>query len=121
MRSDMVRSTRGWVWFVVGVIVLCVTPLLVTPALLAAPQVEIQFDETYDPSSTTDPRAKAQNEVIAAFERMHPDIKVNIVIDGDNSNAVRAVVAHAPAPDVLHMNTYLTPQMAGSGGLAPLD
>jgi multiple sugar transport system substrate-binding protein len=117
----MVRSERGRMGFVVGVIVMCVTPLLVTPALLAAPQVEIQFDETYDPSSTSDPRAKAQNDVIAEFERMHPDIKVDIVIDGDNSNAVRTALAHAPAPDVLHLNTYLMLQMAESGGLAPLD
>ena len=52
MRSNMVLSTRGRLSFVIGVIVMCLTPLLVTPALLAAPQVEVQFDETYDPSNS---------------------------------------------------------------------
>ncbi len=119
-RFDSVRSSGGrGPWLTAGILVVTLATLF--GQSYAAPQVEVQFDETYDPSSTSDPRAKAQNMVIAEFERMHPEIKITQVIDGDNSNAVRAVIAHAPAPDILHLNTYLMPQMAASGGLAALD
>ena len=62
-------------------------------------------------------------QVLAAFEKAHPEIKVNVVrmpYEGMDEQLVTAVSGDA-APDVMRMDITWVPQMAKLGALEKLD
>ena len=61
-------------------------------------------------------------QVIAAFEKSHPSIKVNYsVINGDYSTAMTARFAARNPPDVFYVDSSVAPTWAAQGVLQPLN
>src|SRR5689334_12869241 len=61
-------------------------------------------------------------QVIAEFEKTHPDISVDYsVINGDYSTAMTARFAARNPPDVFYVDSSLASTWASQGVLAPLD
>ena len=99
---------------------LAVATLLATPALAQAP-TEIVYSTFLDPNNTNDPRAAAQTNMIAAFEKANPDVRVKLLVDPTVQTVARAVKSHDATPDVLRSPSFSVPELAATGGLATLD
>ncbi|HVZ43537.1 MAG TPA: sugar ABC transporter substrate-binding protein [Ramlibacter sp.] len=87
----------------------------------AKEQVTIVYNSFVDPNAKSDPRAQAQTEMIAAFEKKFPDIKVEVFADNTGANAARTVRTQAASPDVIRVPNYLTLEYVQTGSLLPLD
>ncbi|MFD0673189.1 extracellular solute-binding protein [Cohnella sp. GCM10027633] len=65
-----------------------------------------------------------EEEVIPAFEREHPDIRIESVRQASNQAYLGALMTRAAAdktPDLIRLDYGWVPQFASSGLLAPLD
>jgi multiple sugar transport system substrate-binding protein len=94
--------------------------LAVAPAGAQQP-VTIVYNTFIDPNNKTDPRAQAQTDMIAAFEKKFPNIKVQPFADSTGSNAARTVRTKADSPDVIRVPNYLTLEYVQTGSLLALD
>jgi multiple sugar transport system substrate-binding protein len=91
------------------------------PMVQAAAPVEIAYNTFLDPTNTNDPRAAAQNQMIAEFERANPNIHVKVVVDPSGANGARTLRTHSDSPDVVRTTQFLLPELAATGGMQPLD
>lgn len=117
------RSQAGrkhWWQRVVDVITGLVIVVAVTPMALAQP-VEIAYNTFLDPANANDPRAAAQTKVLAEFERLHPNIKVRVVVDPSGANGARVVRTRADTPDVIRVTNFQMPEFVATGSLMRLD
>ena len=83
--------------------------------------VEITYSTFLDPDDTTDPRAAAQNAMIAAFEQANPGIKVKVVIDNAQSSFTRTLKTGTDGLDVGRVTSFSIPELINTGSLLDLD
>jgi multiple sugar transport system substrate-binding protein len=81
----------------------------------------LRYNTFLDPATTEDPRAVAQTAAIKEFERLNPDIKVEVVVDPASANVSRAIATRSGTPDVFRVQTLNLGQYAAQDGLMPLD
>ncbi|MGH7118190.1 MAG: ABC transporter substrate-binding protein [Acetobacteraceae bacterium] len=91
------------------------------PAATAADPVEIVYATFLASNNHTDPRAVAQTQMIATFEKEHPDIRIRVEIDSNQQATLRALRSGADTPDVFRVNNFNAPQMVATGNVLPLD
>jgi multiple sugar transport system substrate-binding protein len=87
----------------------------------AQSQTEISYNSFLDPANANDPRAAAQTEMIAAFERANPTIKVKVVVDPAGQNGIRVTRTKADSPDVIRVTTFQMPEFVATGSILALD
>jgi ABC-type glycerol-3-phosphate transport system substrate-binding protein len=102
------------------------TSVLATAGLLVAPprawaQKEIVYSTFLDPANAKDPRAAAQTRMIAAFEKVNPDLHIKLLVDPTVQVVARALKSHDTTPDVVRMPGFSVPEIAASGGMQSLD
>lgn len=115
-RNPAPRTTRRT--FVAGV-----AAVLGAPAGRAFAQTTetVTYNSFLDPANTTDPRAAAQTQMIAAFEASQPRVKVRVVVDPAGQNGVRAARAKSDSPDVIRVNNFQMPEFVATGSVLALD
>src|SRR4051794_25642936 len=97
MKAAFWRSTRR---AVVGAMA-AVAWLAAGSSGVYAQVTEISYNTFLDPNNATDPRAAAQQKMIAEFERQNPQIKVRVVVDPTGANGARTLRTRADSPDVI--------------------
>ncbi|SDC42713.1 ABC-type glycerol-3-phosphate transport system, substrate-binding protein [Variovorax sp. CF079] len=115
-RNPTPRTTRRT--FVAGV-----AAVLGAPAGRAFAQTTetVTYNSFLDPANTTDPRAAAQTQMIAAFEASQPRVKVRVVVDPAGQNGVRAARAKSDSPDVIRVNNFQMPEFVATGSVLAID
>lgn len=81
----------------------------------------VTYNTFLDPANTTDPRAVAQTQMIAAFEASQPRVKVRVVVDPTGQNGIRAVRTKSDSLDVIRVNTFQVPEFVSTGSMLALD
>jgi len=94
-------------------------PVTVTPAPTTAQITTITFWHSYNPVETK----QLEDTVIPAFQKTHPDIKVqDQVVPYDNFHQkLLTAIAGGTAPDVARLDIIWIPEFAQLGALATLD
>jgi multiple sugar transport system substrate-binding protein len=113
----LARSRCGLLTIAAGAVLLAAMP---ASAQTGQPATII-YNSFIDPNNKTDPRAAAQNEMITAFEKKFPNIKVQVFADSTGANAARTVRTKADSPDVIRVPNYLTLEYVQTGSLLALD
>lgn len=93
--------------------------LIARPAIAQA--IEVSYATFLDPANANDPRAAAQNRMIAAFEQANPTIKIKPIVDPAGQVGIRAARAKADSPDVIRVTTFQLPEFASTGSILPID
>lgn len=83
--------------------------------------VELVYASNLDPANKTDPRAAAQQKILAAFEQKNPGIKIKVLVDPTQASYLRALKSKSASPDVIKVIGFGIPEYAATGALAPLD
>lgn len=81
----------------------------------------VTYNTFLDPANTTDPRAIAQTQMIAAFEASQPRVKVRVVVDPSGQNGIRAARTKSDSVDVIRVNTFQVPEFVSTGSMLALD
>lgn len=81
----------------------------------------VTYNTFLDPANTTDPRAIAQTQMIAAFEASQPRVKVRVVVDPAGQNGIRAARTKSDSVDVIRVNTFQVPEFVSTGSILALD
>jgi multiple sugar transport system substrate-binding protein len=81
----------------------------------------VTYNSFLDPANTTDPRAAAQTQMIAAFEASQPRVKVRVVVDPAGQNGIRAARAKSDSPDVIRVSTLQMPEFVATGSVLAID
>jgi ABC-type glycerol-3-phosphate transport system substrate-binding protein len=81
----------------------------------------VTYNTFLDPANTTDSRAAAQRQMIAAFEASQPRVKVRVVVDPAGQNGIRAARTKSDSLDVIRVNTFQVPEFVSTGSMLALD
>ena len=113
------RRSSTQTFAVVAALLVAIAPLAWTPRSAAAPKVALTF------WTTTATTATDFSDLLAEFERQHPDISVTAEYMGgydDMAQKVLAAIAGHHVPDVAQLGQrWGIPQMADGGALVPIQ